>query len=1311
MEKKEKINIYDSAGVFSRMFLWWIFPIISKGRKRFLKEEDLLEISKYHTSEYLGDKLQKEWNKELQKKNSNILKAVLRFLGLKFSIMILYVFIQDIVVVAGQSHLLGLIIHYFDNRLGWNEYNIYVALVGFFAVTAVYMFVYNANIFTSEIYGMKIKVAFCTIIYRKAIRLSSPSLEKSNVGQMVNLLANDVSKFLSTLYGIPYLVTTPFFIITTIAILWQYYGWTILVGYSVIFLFIPIQLALGKLYSKLRLQAAMLGDERLNLLNEIIADMRLIKMYTWELPYSALLKKIRVKEMNKVRMFLYAKGMSSMLAYPISKLFTSLAYLAFFFNGGQLNPEIAFITMTVSLYIFISTVSMFSLAINNFAEILVSLKRLQAFLLLQEKDSNASKILEERESLTEFGIWVDNVTAAWKKETTLNDISLNVQPGELLTVIGPVGSGKTSLLMSILGEIPISSGRVTVKGKIAYASQEAWVFNDTIRENILFGEEYQEDKYRKILYITALEKDISLFPKGDLTIVGERGVIMSGGQKARINLARALYVDADIFLFDDPLSAVDVPVGKHIFEKCIMEYLKEKICILVTHQVQFLNSENKVLVLCKHADSTSQHFCSKSEATSRYYQKTARGAEYASKQDGMMRFEDEGKKIPQDDEGVGKVGLSVYREYFNAGKGFFFKSVLLVILIVSQANINASDFWLVKWLYKKRIYGQSTVKLENITFNETIFNNTGEENFYYSEAYNVYVYFGMICAGFLTMILSAILMYEMFIAASIELHNNMFQCIIRTPISFLDNIPVGSKHFNNVKPLLIIAILNGFTKNAIDGFNATKSANCSSKPFNRGRDVDINGTIFNATMFELDRRVSTLPHPALRKGSLLVLPLQEAFTDGSKSTDGTASAFVIFQAGEDVYNDSFAVHPDALSSKQRFCEQTHKHRVCEDVCEDVYEFVNKLINIFTDSAAAVAALGNKHNTHPVANDIFAATSTSFNKCAINWIKGHSSIPARSPVFSHLSVSLYGLTTIRAFKAESKFKSTFNEYQDMHTATWFLYVALNRWVFIYGHMVCFINVVITVIIFSVSIDSDNAGSQIALVMNYGVLFIMYFPAFIRMSSELQFQMNSVKRILNYTKLKSEASYESSLDKQPPPDWPQKGEIHFDNVSLQYSKDKNTVLKHLTFRIYSGEKIGIVGRTGAGKTSIIASLFRMTEPTGTITIDGVDVKDIGLRDLRSKISIIPQDPMLFTGPLRRNIDPFNEYSEENLWQAVEEVQLKEVISKLPGGLDTHLSEGGRNFSVGERQLICLARTILRQNKILVMDEATSNIDKRK
>ncbi|XP_067131124.1 ATP-binding cassette sub-family C member 4-like, partial [Centruroides vittatus] len=355
----------------------WIFPIINKGRKRVLREEDLYEASQYHTSEYLGNLLQKEWKKELQKKNSSMLKAALRFVGWKYLIVILLVLIQETAVVIGQAYFVGLTIHYFDNRQEWNQYNVYVTVAGFFAVTAIYIFTHNTNLFMTEYHSMRLKVAFCTLIYRKAIRLSPSSLEKSNVGQMVNLLANDVGRFQNKVFSVAHLFTSPFFIIISILMLWQYYGWTILMGFLIIFLFVPIQFALSKVYSKLRLQAAILADERLNLLNEMIADMRLIKMYTWELPYAALIENIRLKEMKKIRMFLYVSGISYILSYPISKLFTLLSFVAIFLNGGELNAKIVFVTMIYSLFILHNILIQFPQGMNFVSDVLVSLKRIQ----------------------------------------------------------------------------------------------------------------------------------------------------------------------------------------------------------------------------------------------------------------------------------------------------------------------------------------------------------------------------------------------------------------------------------------------------------------------------------------------------------------------------------------------------------------------------------------------------------------------------------------------------------------------------------------------------------------------------------------------------------------------------------------------------------------------------------------------------------------------------------------------------------------------------------------------------------------------
>ncbi|KAL1426473.1 hypothetical protein MTO96_018304 [Rhipicephalus appendiculatus] len=317
---------------------------------------------------------------------------------------------------------------------------------------------------------------------------------------------------------------------------------------------------------------------------------------------------------------------------------------------------------------------------------------------------------------------------------------------------------------------------------------------------------------------------------------------------------------------------------------------------------------------------------------------------------------------------------------------------------------------------------------------------------------------------------------------------------------------------------------------------------------------------------------------------------------------------------------------------------------------------------------------------------------------------------RSPVFSHLSTSLYGLSTIRAFNAQRTFERMFDLKQDHHTSAWYMFLCTARWFGITLDSICFAYITIVTMSLALSSDGSVSGGGVGLAIANALMLTGMFQWGVRQSAEIESQMTSVERVLEYSSVEPEAQLESSQGKKPPATWPEHGAITFDGVCLSYTKGEPPVLKDLHCHIKAREKIGVVGRTGAGKSSIIAALFRMTEPDGAILIDGVDIRFIGLHDLRSKISIIPQDPVLFTGPIRRNLDPFSEHSDAELWKALEEVRLKASIQDLPGGLSAEVSEGGGNFSVGQRQLICLARAVLRQNKILVMDEATANVDPR-
>ena len=314
--------------------------------------------------------------------------------------------------------------------------------------------------------------------------------------------------------------------------------------------------------------------------------------------------------------------------------------------------------------------------------------------------------------------------------------------------------------------------------------------------------------------------------------------------------------------------------------------------------------------------------------------------------------------------------------------------------------------------------------------------------------------------------------------------------------------------------------------------------------------------------------------------------------------------------------------------------------------------------------------------------------------------------AKSPVFSHLSTSVYGLTTIRAFKAEQKFEYEFDQIQDVHTAAWFFILCANRWVGVVLDLVCTAYIITTTVLMTLSLETKTS-SEAALAISQATLINLQFQWGIRQWAELESQMTCVERVNEYSNLPQEIKDDQNSRKLPS-NWPSKGRIIYKNVYLQYKEDEQPVLNNINFEIECGEKIGIVGRTGAGKSSIIATLFRMTQPKGLIMIDDIDTSTISLTELRKKISIIPQEPILFTGPVRTNIDPFNQHTDERLWKVLEKVQLKNDVMSLPGKLDEIITEGGGNFSVGQRQLICLARAILKDNKILVLDEATANVD---
>nr|XP_018899809.1 PREDICTED: probable multidrug resistance-associated protein lethal(2)03659 [Bemisia tabaci] len=1270
-----------TANPLSALTFTWILDLFLKGRRRDLETEDLYITLKEHSSGYLGDRLERLWLQEVTnskklKRKPSLLRALVKCFGAKLMLYGLLLCTMEICLRVPQPILLGGLISYFTQRSQMSFTSALCLCAALIFLIFVCALCGEHPYFMAAVHmGMKLRVACCSLVHRKALRLSKTALGETTAGQIVNLLSNDVNRFDVAIVFVHYLWIGPLETIVVTYFLWTEVGVSSIIGVFVLLMFIPLQGWLGKKTSSLRLRTAIKTDERVRLMNEIISGIQVIKMYTWEKPFAKLVAFARKREIKMIKGSAYIRAV--LLSFIVFHTRIALFYAIFSYVmfGNTITAQKVFV-LTSYFNILRQTMTVFfPQGIGQVAEALVSIRRLQNFLLYEEMDikhlpsskangsavdetdNNALKNSDKNEIITdktrsnqindlkngaatvladvnENSIVIKGAKAKWFEHSTdysLNNINLKIKKGKLLAIVGPVGSGKTSLLHAILRELPLLEGSIVTNGIISYASQEPWLFAGSVRQNILFGLPMERDWYKKVVKTCALQTDFDQFPYGDKTVVGERGVSLSGGQRARINLARAIYKRADVYLLDDPLSAVDAHVGKHLFEDCISLALKDKTVILVTHQLQYLSNVDHVIMMQNgtiEAEGTYQEL--QSSSGKNYLSLLSSVKEEEEKEDNLTisvstlhkrqssvqsvasSLDDRYEEDPQEVEEMrttGQVSGQVYTKYFRAGGHLCFVFFLLFMCVLTQILASGSDYWITYWVnLEEHEWAPTLNKTSHLSapHNDTVNlpsldlegnplsqNGTQADNshmthnffgFPLDRQWCIYIFSAITAAMVIATLVRSASFVQLCTNASMNLHNNMFSAIVRSTMYFFNSNPSGR-------------ILNRFSKD----------------------------------MGSIDE--------------LLPLALIDCIQIGL-----TLVGIIIVVA---------TVNPLLL------------------IPTTVIGIIFYLLRIF-----------------------YISTSRSVKR-----LEGIT----RSPVFSHLNASLQGLTTIRAFGAQSILEQEFDNHQDLHSSAWYLFIASSRAFGFWLDVVCLFYIAIVTFSFLV-LGNENYGGNVGLAITQSIGLTGMFQWGMRQSAELENQMTSVERVLEYSNLPQEPALESppNSDKKPPPDWPQRGRVIFRKMFLRYVAHEPPVLKNLNFTIEPKEKVGIVGRTGAGKSSLISALFRLAYNEGQIIIDDIDVGEIGIHELRSKISIIPQEPVIFSGTLRRNLDPFDEYPDAKIWNALDEVELKDFVSDLAGGLNTKMSEGGTNFSVGQRQLVCLARAIVRNNKILVMDEATANVD---
>lgn len=1132
-------------------------------------------------------------------KNVSLAKALAKTFGPLFLVGSLLKLIFDIMVFI-QPLILRLLIEYVENPSipTWRGYLYASILLGVAIIQALFG---NQAVHITFVVSMHVRTAIIGVVYRKAIQLSNAARKSSTIGEVVNLMSVDAQKLMDLCINLNLVWSSPLQISITMYLLIGILGPSVLAGLLIMVLMIPLNMFVARKTRALQVKQMGFKDSRVKLMGEIMNGIKVLKLYAWEKSFQEKVLKLRREELKVLRKAAYYNAVTS-FAWTCAPFMVTLTTFAVYILSNEnnvLDAETIFVSLSL-FNILRFPLAMLPAMVFNIVQANVSMKRLSKFLKLEELNpQNVDHFNMPGQAIT-----VEDGKFSWSNEDEpiLQNINLDIRQGTLVAIVGQVGTGKSSLLSALLGEMEKLDGKVFVQGSVAYVAQQAWIQNDTVRGNILFGKEMNSAKYEKAVEACALQRDLEVLPGGDLTEIGEKGINLSGGQKQRVSLARAVFSNSDIYLLDDPLSAVDAHVGKHIFENVIGPngVLKKKTRILVTHGISFLPQVDQIIVLKDGGISEVgsynqlleqngafseflQNYSMQEEeeegteggegdgisvvsagnvskASSETSLRHRKGGE-ESKEDGNVKLSKEGKSLIDEEKAeIGKVAYSVYITYLKSVGGFL-SFIILSFFILYDVFSVGSNIWLSKWSEEPLVNGTLPIATRDMYL-------------------AVYGLFGVGQA--VAIILTSVSVAHGVVRSATQTHRDLLDSAFRAPLQFFDVTPMGR-------------ILNRFS-----------------------RDI-----------FAVDEAIPVIFSTFLRVflGMLEIL----------------------------------------------------------------------IVIIFTTPICLVA-IGPLGIAYIFLQRYFVSTSRQ--------LKRLESI-SRSPIYSHFSETLSGTSTIRAFGKQKEFILQNEQLVDKNQETYYPNIVSNRWLAVrlefIGNGIVFFAALFAVI------GRDHLSSGlVGLSVAYAMQVTQTLNWMVRMTSELETNIVAVERIKEYTEIETEAAMEIP-EKKPSDDWPDKGQVEVQEYSTRYREGLDLVLKGISFTIKPGEKVGIVGRTGAGKSSLTLGLFRIIEAAGgSIVIDGVDISEIGLYDLRSKITIIPQDPVLFAGDLRMNLDPFDNYTDDEIWDALRHSHLDKFVSGLPDGLMHQCSEGGENLSVGQRQLICLARALLRKTKILVLDEATAAVD---